>query len=368
MSDAAPTAGPAPRKQGELVGIQYLRAIAAMMVVVFHLDSQLDRMGYTGYWPGGLSSGVDVFFVISGLIMWVTTAGRTVSPWQFWKKRIVRIVPLYWIFTSLMVALMLAAPHLLQTSRFELHHTIMSYLFLPALHPVKGSMEPVLMPGWTLNYEMFFYLVFGLWLLARDRVRLIGTNVTLIVLVAAGALAGLSPLSVGGFYTSSIMLEFLFGMALGAIATRGDLFNRVPAWAGWIMLAGGLLFVSFASTELPPEWPRIVTRGIASLATVAGMMVLEAHGRVGNSRTLRLLGDASYSIYLSHVVTLSAASQAWRKLGLDHWPGGVIAFCIVAVIVSAVVGVISYRLLEQPLTRLFRPRGQAGARVMKVSA
>src|SRR5690242_10880579 len=110
-----------PQNQ-EMYSIQYLRAIAAFSVVVYHLEPQLRRMGYDGFWPGGLAGGVDIFFVISGFIMWMTTYGRRVTTLQFYRRRIVRIVPLYWLVTTFTVAAMLIAPSTLQSGRFDLHH------------------------------------------------------------------------------------------------------------------------------------------------------------------------------------------------------------------------------------------------------
>nr|WP_281367548.1 acyltransferase [Sphingomonas chungangi] len=333
-----------------------MRGVAAMMVVVFHLGSQMPRLGYGGPWLPGLSSGVDIFFVISGFIMWVTTFGRPITPMEFWRRRIVRIVPLYWLVTTLMVVLMFVAPHALQSSRFAAAHVVSSYFFLPAPHPVTHGLDPVVVPGWTLNYEMFFYLIFGLFLLARPRLRFWGTVGALLVLVGVGEAAGFPMLSRAGFYTSSIMLEFATGMALGLATTRSGVFPRLSPVLGWALLIGGFAAVVALPGLIDGDSSRFLVRGIAATAVVAGMLGLEARGRIGMIPALTLLGDASYSIYLSHVVTLSVASQAWRKLHLDHLPGSVPLFAIVATIAAAAVGILCYRYVERPLTDLVSPR------------
>src|SRR5262245_49156587 len=133
----------------EYVGIQYLRGIAATMVVLYHLRVPLERLGYGGAWPEWLASGVDIFFVVSGFIMWVTTFRAAPSPGTFYYKRIVRIVPLYWLLTSVIVMALLIVPSSVSSGRFELDHVITSYLFVPAIHPVTGKYEPVLIAGWT---------------------------------------------------------------------------------------------------------------------------------------------------------------------------------------------------------------------------
>jgi peptidoglycan/LPS O-acetylase OafA/YrhL len=347
---------PSPRALPQIVGIQYLRGVAAMMVAVFHLSSQMPRMGYDGPWLPGLSSGVDIFFVISGFIMWVTTSGRPVTPIAFWRRRIVRIVPLYWLVTTLMVVLMFVAPHALQSSRFAAAHVVSSYFFLPAPHPVTHGLDPVVVPGWTLNYEMFFYLVFGLFLFAGPRLRFWGTIGALLLLVGIGLAAGFAPLSRAGFYTSSIMLEFATGMVLGLAATRGTVFPRFAPALSWVLLVGGLIAVVALPGLADGDASRFLVRGIAATAVVAGMLGLEARGKVRSMPSLTLLGDASYSLYLSHVVTLSVVSQAWRKLHLDRLPGAVPLFVIVALLAAAAVGILCYLYVERPLTDLVSPR------------
>ena len=132
-------------------GVQYLRAVAASMVVLFHSEAQLSRaalsMDSSLSW---LASGVDIFFVISGFIMWTSTAPpRSVRPLEFWRRRIWRIVPLYWIVTTFMIVVLLIFPAFVKTGQFEVWHAVTSFLFLPSIHPVTGMLQPVLVPGWS---------------------------------------------------------------------------------------------------------------------------------------------------------------------------------------------------------------------------
>ncbi|RYD22170.1 MAG: acyltransferase [Spirochaetia bacterium] len=356
-----PSAVPIPRRRGELIGIQYLRGLAAMMTVAFHLKSQYLRMGYTGEWPNGLSSGVDIFFVISGFIMLVTTATKPITPLMFWWRRIVRIVPLYWLVTGFMTAVLLIAPRLLQTATYDGWHMFASYMFLPAMHPAQNKLEPLVTPGWTLNYEMFFYLIFGLFLLAPRRLRFAGTVGTIFVLVVAGSVFSPSDKTILGFYTSSIMFEFALGMALGEIALRSDLFTRAPRSLGWVLLIGGLVLL-----VLQLSWfgmsPRVLSGPLAT-SVVAGALIIETHNHIRNVPLLYALGNASFSIYLTQIVVTSALMQAWRHLGLHNWQGGLTMFAIVDIVACAVVGWLCYRFIERSLTRFFRPGGLDGARM-----
>lgn len=336
-----------------LWSIQYLRAIAALMVVVFHFLPQLERMGYAGYWPDWLAGGVDIFFVISGFIMWMTTAGRNTTPGDFYMRRIIRILPLYWLLTTVVVGVMMVAPHLLQTTKYDLWHIVSSYLFIPAVRPGTSDINPVLHPGWTLNHEMFFYLLFGLLLWAPERIRIALMGVALGGLVAVGYWLRTSTGEMGpflAFHANSIVLEFLLGMLLAHAYRQGMVrYQLLLGWAG--------VLIGFVGIALLPTFfahaPRVIILGLPALAIVAGALALSGPGSQPRHAWLMLLGNASYSIYLSHSMVLSAAGQVWRRfVGLSS--GGGVLFCLFGLVASIAVGLAVYRLLEQPLTDWLR--------------
>jgi exopolysaccharide production protein ExoZ len=332
----------------ELLAVQYLRGLAAMLVVIFHLGVLIGRMGYSGDWPSGLSGGVDIFFVISGFIMWITTAERRVTPGAFWLNRIIRIVPLYWIITTVMVTVMLIAPSVLQSSRFEAHHVIASYLFIPWHHPLRPEMSPVVLPGWTLNYEMFFYLIFGLCLLLPSRWRLSALVGALVLLVGAGIVTRADPATIFGFYSASIMLEFAFGAVLGRafLAERGfDLLGKGTALV--VLLVALAAMVAMPSSALVP---RVVRYGLPALVVVYAGLTLDLRG-VREHRLLHEIGNASYSIYLSQLLTMAAFTAVWRKLHLDALPGAIPIYCVAVVAITALVGWICYRVVEGLMTK-----------------
>lgn len=343
----------------EFWSIQYLRGLAATMVVIYHLGQPLARMGYSAGWPSGLSAGVDIFFVISGFVMWVTTRARPLSPSQFYIKRLVRIVPLYWIMTSVMLAILLIAPSVMQTSVFQLRHVVASYLFFPVQNPGKEAMEPLLFAGWTLNYEMLFYAIFGIFLVARPMVRLWGTIAVLVGLVAIGSLAGVPKLSAFGFYTSDILLEFAAGMLIGELTLRrdGTAVSGIPMALALSLLVGGLAVLLW--NPIPTEFTRAVCFGLASVAIVVGALAIELRGRLPAWRLARLIGDASYSIYLSQLMTMAAFFFVWKRLHLTALPGATLLFSILDVLVAVTGGIACYFLVERPLIALFRRRRPA---------
>lgn len=328
--------------QRDIASIQILRGIAALMVVLVHLNPQLHRMGHSEPWPAWLNAGVDIFFVISGFIMWVSTeanAQRTAR--EFMLNRIIRIVPLYWALTLAMVAMMIVAPNLLQSAVFDTAHVLKSFLFLPARHPATGLFFPVVIPGWTLNYEMFFYLLFAIAIaLSGGRSSIRGLLVAVFICSALLLAWGLtSAVDVAEFYASTIMLEFLFGIAIGHLYVTRKV-NPHLRWWGMTLVGFGLLSL----TEFY-DIPRFISAGLPSAMIVAGA----AFGTPLNLIPLKQLGDVSYSLYLSQVISLSALGQSWRFVGLGRLHPAL--FCVVAIVVSIAVAAIIYRLIERPLTR-----------------
>lgn len=341
----------------ELITVQCLRGLAAMMVVLYHCFPQLERMGYKGNHFQSLSAGVDIFFVISGFIM-LYSAHRAPArgPGAFLLNRAIRIVPIYWMLTSFMVAIALLAPQLMVSTRFEPTHVLMSYLMLPAKHPVIGYYWPILIPGWTLNYEMFFYLIFaaGLWLLrGRDLALALFVGGIILVLV-------LMPLFVPvdgavGFYTYSVMIEFVFGLGCGLLFLRGW---RMPKAAGGAAIAIGFALLFWTDFFDHPD-VRGLTYGMPALMIFAGAVLTRWSLGPADWRLPQMVGDASYSIYLTNMIAMSAIGMGWRKLLGGGMPGNTVLFIVFALTVCGLSGVLFYRLVEAPVTEWLKNRAHA---------
>lgn len=338
------------RGRGTLDAIQYLRGIAAMMVVYYHAFPQVARMGSPHGGPKWLSSGVDIFFVISGFVM-VYSAARHPQrgALAFLRDRIVRIVPLYWALSFVMLLLLLFVPAAAQTSRFDPAHVLASFLFVPWMHPLQHHYWPMLTPGWTLNYEMFFYVIFAAALGIAGRRR------GLVVAISCAVLAGLAlsrtllPTADGiaGVYTNSLVLEFGFGMLLGEMFLRAGNFVS-HRW--WVVIGLGSFGLAISGATRP-----LLTQGL-SIGVPAAMVVLGAlyvplslDGAA--QKIARKLGDASYAIYLSHPLLMSALGQIWRKI-VPAGPPGWAGFVLCAPLICAVAGILLHHLLEKPLGRL----------------
>lgn len=315
-----------------------LRGVAALMVVIFHLFPPMLRLGYSGYVPHNLVSGVDIFFVISGFVMWWSTAGKDVQSLSFIKARLYRIAPLYWLFTAVVLLILLISPSLMPQMKLEAKYAIKSFLFIPAKEPISDNWFPLLIPGWTLNYEMAFYVLFALALLsASHKVRMAALIVPIVTLVAVGVIA--RPTGLLGFYCESISLEFLFGVCL-AVFARSFPQSRRRVWL--VLPVIGFALLLMPENVLTADTPRAVVYGIPALFIATGALF----GLNNPWRPLVSLGDWSYSLYLSHLLLISALGQIYRRLGASY-----ISFPLMALVGSIAFSGLCFRYIETPMIK-----------------
>ncbi len=257
---------PAPRKVGELASIQHLRGLAALSVAAYHALQ----------WRGGGfdvgRAGVDVFFVISGVVMWTSTVGRGISPLAFLRRRAIRVVPPYWIATLVTAATAWLFPAFLPQVLRGTSHLLLSLAFIPHFDPL-GRPFPTLPAGWSLDYEAMFYLVFAAALMTPEsgRARLI--SVAMLVAVAIGLLAKDPVYQLGA---NPMLFQFAVGVWLGVAVAKRALPSRaaglamiVAAFALWGLVEGAGLFKEFWR---PFQW------GAPAALLVGGALSVERHG------------------------------------------------------------------------------------------
>lgn len=361
----------APRK-GQLISLQYLRAAAAMMIVFTHGWDQLpwlkERL------PDIFQSGVDLFFVISGFIMVYVTAKAGSSALHFFKMRVIRIVPLYWLYTFATAALVLALPQLFKTTEFTVPHFIQSLLFIPHWGPA-GSLSPLILLGWTLNYEMFFYAAFAIAMALSTSRRVPLTIAMLLIMPILALFVDFTGSAAGEFYSNDIVLEFMFGMLLAPLFLNGYL-DRVGVLGGAVLITAGAVGLCIGGHHL--DQVRVLIFGIPAALIVAGALSIEATRRVEKVQPFLLLGDASYSIYLAHMFPIALLRFGWNTAGLPvDGLGPVVLFMALTLLSGALAGVASYILVEKPLLDLMRgkrrlqlpkllaPRTAAGGNIIR---
>ena len=330
----------------KLLGVQYLRAVAALMVVYYHITQQIPA--YTPFLEfhqfldsRSLGAGVHIFFVISGFIMLVTT--ERIGPADFIARRLIRIVPLYWLLTAALLGF--SSLHYFQHTPVTAELVWKSLLFVPYL-AASGRVEPLLNPGWTLNVEMVFYGVFALALLISRRYRMILVSFVFIAAVLAG-LADPDRASSPFFFLMSRawMLEFCTGMLIGYFYLQRK--PHLSKWTIGVLVVGGfglLLSSLLVSTEDPIPYV------LPATFIMIGVVAYEQRFGVALRRFPMLLGDASYSIYLSHIFALGFMGVIWRRAGIitADTPHAIM-FAIAAFATTIGFALLVYWLIEKPL-------------------
>lgn len=336
--------------KSEIIPIQYLRGVAALLVVSVHSIEQQSWLKDMFPFTFG-HSGVDLFFVISGFIMVYSTHNRNISSKAFIANRLKRIAPLYWFFTSALILVATIAPNVVRSFEFDLTHILSSYFFLAYPSPVSSYFWPVLIPGWSLNYEMLFYVAFAMSLFLRRAYQLPFMAAILVIPVFFHISA--TPSSPLSFYTSPIILEFFFGIILGHLFINGQISKGNTK--GIIVITLGIFY--YLTTTINFEFNRAFSAGIASSIILYGALAIKIENiSTAKHQLLHLLGDASYSIYLSHVFTLGILRFILNIIQPEPSLSSGILIITCALITSSLIGIISFFFIERPLIRIFKKK------------
>jgi len=332
-----------------------------MMVVWVHAVYVIPDVVHELGPPSFAGHGVDLFFVISGFVMGISTH-REVGPAAFLCLRIVRVAPLYWLVTALLVACAAAGHLCLQLGAgpaqigldgrlgsdcepgayYSAGAIVKSLLFVPyRAQESPGSIWPILLQGWSLNYEMFFYTLCAISLALPRYWRIPALVAVLVGLAACGRLFDTSSSPVAFTYTNVLLLEFAAGAMLAFAWLRGRPASR------WI---GSALLLILGLYGLTSQHLLIVMLG--AIIVVAGSL----HPKICfiNCRPLLALGNASYSVFLTHQLVLAAVAWVWMQAFPRVTWSNAVLFLLMSLAVTAVAGWLCYVLLERPLTRSLR--------------
>ncbi len=347
---------PQPRQLGN---IQALRAAAAMLVVLIHaglpnvgvesIMSSTERPWLTPFSFIGLF-GVDLFFVISGFIMIVTnweSFGGSFAGLRFFVRRAIRIYPPYWFaLAPVLVVFAFAKDQFMGAHSGVKTGIIESLLLLPNPHKF------VLTVGWTLVWEMLFYVVFA-FVLQLPRARV---GAALAIWFAAQLGLYFVWTGAANFYLNFIAtplpLEFIFGTLVGRLYLA-DWFPapRLAAALAAAVAVAMSVWVSAAHLLLddPNDITRVLVFGIPAALLVYGAVALEARNILVAPRALQAVGDGSYAIYLWHLSILVVVRHLLERY---HPAGPLVHGAILAVTLGAIValGLGVYRFFERPVT------------------
>jgi exopolysaccharide production protein ExoZ len=340
----------------KLKSLQILRAIAASMVVFYHFAREGGKYSHTSSWivssgVGQLGeAGVDLFFVLSGFIM-MLTAGELegfCAAMEFMRKRVVRVYPPYWFWTT--VLFILWRGHIALTSHaYSSAFLLKSYLLIPAFS--EENLHPFLNQGWTLTFELLFYILFAIAVSIGFRRRRVAVVLLLVTLgYGSGFLFTLGSVA-RRILTNSLLFEFALGVVAGAVFTKlcAGMAERNQHRLARTCVASGLVLFLISTRFQGAESARLLFYGVPSFFVVLGAALWRE--RVYNT-CLVFLGDASYSIYLTHgmgtmmFATLLRRSDVLQSVPLDLL---IIGGTLILVPVCAA----GYWLVERPLLKGF---------------
>ena len=345
-----------------IVSIQLLRFLAALGVLIAHAELLSYHLGqFLGVnlarvplaLKGGV--GVDLFFAISGFVMVHSSRRLYGAPGgrgTFATRRLVRIVPLYWLGTLVALAWTLHFG-----PRPDTASIVQSFAFIPFRSDAgSGRVAPVLETGWTLNYEMLFYLLFAATLAptARATVRRVALVLGAFVLLRMAVDLPL-PLAAWG---RPIILEFAAGMGIALLHSRGV---TLPVPARLALLAAAAVLVMLGDPDWASDiagWDRVLTWGLAGVAILGAATM--GPWRITAPQWWNFGGDISYALYLCHLPLIIAAQMAWRHFRLPYGPGLEVLFVTGTTLASLIAAAIIHLAVERPLTRWLNARLGAG--------
>ena len=334
------------QSMGTLETIQFLRFVAAALVLFTHVSFFVHNRVGPGFpiWVDG-AQGVALFFVISGFIMTVTTHHsyvRNGASWKFTVSRLIRIVPLYWVVNAAKLLGLIFVPSLIVADP-DVKNVILSLLFLPSRN-ASGQIEAFYGVGWSLNFEMMFYALFAVAIFLRIRPSLMVIPILLVAILFSGVKEESWPAA--AFLLNFGLINFIWGILIGEWYVSGRSLS-FPVAAGLILVGGVMMFVSLGPLE------SLLLPRLHFGAIVLGFVSLEK--RIGQAipRSLSFLGDASYSLYLTHPMVGVFAVIVLHRVagGMPYW---LLFMLVSAVCITA--SAVTFVLFERPVTRMLRNR------------
>ncbi len=343
----------------KLEWVQALRGIAALMVVASHARYYLDGTRWESLAkrfmePG--AQGVDLFFLVSGFIMVFTTT-RSDGSWRyaatFLAKRFARIWPVY----AVMLLIVLVLQILWRGYASPWSDFIRSLAFLPVTTNNPPQFDLPLPVGWTLNFEFYFYLVFGLSLLA-GRWRwlaffgwMVATLIFLpLVLTGTVSLSSHHNYAIGIGYmdqnVNPVIWEFVAGVAIGLLYI-----SKIQVRSHWLLGLLGAASLSWAcywSFNGIARYSGIAEFGLPLTFLFAAMALAFKARAPRVPCALVWLGGASYSLYLLHLYVLGAIDHLVDALGIGSWTHNPI-FVLLVIPIPVIYAGISRRYLEDGL-------------------
>jgi exopolysaccharide production protein ExoZ len=344
---------PALQARDTVENVQALRGIAALLVIWAHLKFPVqalvpgaERIPFIAAGNGAM--GVDLFFCISGFVISIAACKRHYGPLEFFAARLARVCPLYFCFVLFYVG-----SKWISTDEARSYAALWNgFFYLPIFDFHHLSLPPGAM-GWSLCFEMWFYVAFALLLNIWPPVRV---AFFLPIVFAIGA--PLMSFYRGGWYFPAFIFHpFTIDFAAGCVIFQLQRFLAARwAWAllaaaGFYLLAftrhSGYLALSNNSGDVMLAWTRVLLWGVPSMLVLAGLVGLERGKLWTAPRWLAGIGTISYSLYLSQWPTMRFIQSLGPRVHLHN----LTALLILTPLLCLVVGWLAWKCVEVPLTR-----------------
>jgi exopolysaccharide production protein ExoZ len=332
---------------GKIYSIETVRGLAALMIVVLHANEQI-----FGRVDSFLGFGVDIFFVISGFVMWHVHSEDPASGWvKFSRKRLVRIVPMYWLATFLYIIVLIVMPGNVAARNWGALEIFQSIFFIPFYTDDIGW-YPLLKLGWSLNYEIYFYIMFvGCYFFRTRLAKFLFINFSILAVVVLGTF--FEGAGVVWFYSNPIVIEFLFGVFIAFLFGKRVLVNLL--FSGWMLLLACVLVYLFGRGRdsiyllgYSDGFVRLLAWGVPSALMVYALLCLEDNCgyALENFCVVRaaslFLGGVSYALYLFHPFVIRLV--ALKVAGVHS-----LVYFSMVLIGSVIVAAVIQRNFDQPV-------------------
>lgn len=344
------------RRGEKLIGIQLGRAVAAMLVVLYHggrmLPQYLGHIGLANYFTFG-NAGVDFFFVLSGFIIFYVHRQDIDDPARLGHyifRRITRVYPIYWAVTLLGIGLLVARRDWAGLAPTQ----VMASIFL-----IPTAQLPIVGVGWTLWHEMAFYTVFAVLIFSRTIGLLV---IALWASVVAYGIFVPHTDTLPHFIENPYHIEFVFG-ALAAYLARAKPVRMAPMLAGLGIFAFLAIGLTLNDLAIKHEFVGRVMYGLSSALIVYGLAAWESGGNLRYPAWAAYLGAASYSIYLIHTFLLGWMGKLAAKIAAPDSAANLLY--ILAAVIAVAGGCALYQFVERPLQSAVRKKPSSSWRIAK---
>ncbi|EPX8934456.1 acyltransferase family protein [Morganella morganii] len=348
-------------KTNKLDSIQFLRGVAALLVIAFHFRQYLngvyaqENLGDILFGLGEV--GVDIFFVISGFIITYSTVNKERnSPFEFSIKRFFRLYPVFFITLTILILLNIK-------DSYSVSNIFKSYLLIPNDYNFIGPWYGynINLPAWTLTYEVLFYAIFCLSISISHKHRTLISSILLISICSVAQFyfrgflqidpitrdaPGLSFIDNFRFLSNPIVYDFIYGMIIAEIFTRARdsyLTSRIIqvalVTAFWLSVC--VIISGYHRGGGIERW------GLYSLFLVGSLVLMSKVRDIKFSSFWVMMGEMSYSLYINHMIVKKLSSIYLSKFGIYSNGGGMSLF-IILMILTFIMSYITYNFIEKP--------------------